>query len=446
MRSDDAIRHYFGQPGFQRFLELLKRQYVASGNGVRGYATLERIAEQERSALDTFYRAYSPHREGETKRYSLKKFEALLKDSRFELTVAELLEVMFGTPVLTRKQQEEQTDEAWRNMLAGLKESVVDGRIIRWLEGLSDETALGTRTLRLVFCRSPEEARVCLHRCIAALSFVASRIENKPIRLPILAAKTAGDAHALDWKQPAGRLFWWGLASIQDQPLPMSELAEEEQEASTEASSSQSLVIREGYRRGGVADDDISSQVLFYSPKLTGLDEECIMTLRQVERISGERLANMGGRPLLMVENPSVFAELVDAALQRRIGATEAPVILCGNGQPSTAVLRLLDWLLSFEGAMLYYAGDLDAAGLGIAQGLQLRYPHAFRPWRMDAAQYSRFAHMGIPLAEAERSRLQEGRYAWDAELAATMLAAGRKLHQELWVEELMEDCLRWKL
>lgn len=51
-------------------------------------------------------------------------------------------------------------------------------------------------------------------------------------------------------------------------------------------------------------------------------------------------------------------------------------MILCGNGQLSTTVVKLLDALLSNrEGAALYYAGDLDPAGLGIAQSLRLRYP-----------------------------------------------------------------------
>ena len=145
---------------------------------------------------------------------------------------------------------------------------------------------------------------------------------------------------------------------------------------------------------------------------------------------------------IYMVENPSVFAELVDADANKQDGMNDDfRVIVCGNGQPSMAVIRLLDTLLgSREGAVLSYAGDLDPAGLGIAQSLQLRFPQAFRPWRMDREHYLQYAHKGMPLTVNERSRLLEGRCGWDSALIDAMKDAGFKLHQELWLDELLRD------
>lgn len=116
-------------------------------------------------------------------------------------------------------------------------------------------------------------------------------------------------------------------------------------------------------------------------------------------------------------------------------------MIICGNGRPSVAVLRLLNLLLhDSRDSVLQYSGDLDAGGLGIAQGLQMRYPKAFRAWRMDASQYERHADRGMPLEEGERLRLSECRLAWDDKLVGKMLAKGMKLHQELWIGELLSD------
>lgn len=45
-----------------------------------------------------------------------------------------------------------------------------------------------------------------------------------------------------------------------------------------------------------------------------------------------------------------------------------------------------------------------------------------------------------MPLSDAERSRLKEYQYEWDEALADTLGEKGVKLHQELWVDELIQD------
>jgi uncharacterized protein (TIGR02679 family) len=454
--GEEAIRSYFGQKGFEQFLKLLQKQYVSSQDGVRGYVTLANISDVERSTLDSFYGIYSPPAQGETRRYSLKTFEQLLANSRFGLTVPELLELLNGEPVFTRREQALRTKEEWEGVIRLAMEDAFavagdagDSSVRGWAEGLIDESSLGSRTLRIVFARSPEEARFCLAHCLAALNKVVAGGMGKPVRLPVVAAQVTGDAHALDWKYPLGRLFWWGLTAIHGQELDheVSEVSEDnpfEPADMSDASDSQSILIREGYRRGGVADDDLSSLAMVYAPELFGIREEQVLTLRQVERLSSVRLIQMRYVRIYMVENPSVFAELMDADARMRQGTETAPMILCGNGQPSTAVVKLLDTLLSNrEEALLYYAGDLDPAGMGIAQSLRQRYPQAFRAWRMDKEQYLRYVHKGMMLTDAERSRLKEGQYEWGEALAATMGEKGVKLHQELWVDELIQDVIK---
>lgn len=487
MNEERAIRDYFGQPGFRRFLKLLERQYSASLDGVRGYVSLSDIEAAERDALDSFYGIYSPPKPGENKRYSLKKFERILLESRFGLTIPRLLGIMHGGPVETRREQEGRTAAEWSGMIGRALEDFkghADEGIEAWARGLDvaeGHPSPGYRTLWLVFGRSRQEADRCLRFCLTALCRVRGIPENGDdlpthgaratvlatvaplLRLPVLSAAVTGDAHALDWKYPLGRLFWWGLTSVSG-GAPT--LASEEQLESVQdedetplGASSRAITIREGYRRGGVADDDLSSQVMLYAPELFGSFEERVLTLRQVEQLSAERLARLRHSTVYMVENPSVFAELIDAAVGdgRREGEPSGAVetelatgniesartiLICGNGRPSVAVLRLLDQLLSHErrDAVIQYAGDLDAGGLSIAQGLQLRYPNAFRPWRMDAEQYVRYADRGIPLEAGERARLSECRPAWDCDLIGFMLENGAKLHQELWIEELVDD------
>lgn len=463
VREEETIRNYFGQPGFARFLKLLEKQYMSSKEGIRGYVTLTNIREEERLALDTFYETYSSPKPGETKRYSIKKFEQLLLKSRFQLTVAALLALMKGEPVYTRQQLDHLKQSEWRLMIATVLDQVraleeYDPEVIEWAQGLAEQSSPGSRTLKMVYAKSREEAVDCLRYGLMALNRIKMNKADKPIRLPILAAEITGDAHALDWKYPMGRLFWWGLTAIFGEPAN-SMMAEEDQPPSTSMeptvrASSQAILIREGLRRGGVADDDLSSQVMLYAPELFGVREERILTLRQVEHLienEFDKLVQLHCEIVHMVENPSVFAELIDADAQRWSGPgspaadSVAPFIICGNGQPTTAVVKLLDALLNGCHKTLYYAGDLDPVGLSIAQSLQFRYPEAMRAWRMDASVYLRYAEKGIPLAEGERTRLAEARYPWEPELAEMMHEHGVKLHQELWVEELVQDVLMCK-
>jgi hypothetical protein len=191
---------------------------------------------------------------------------------------------------------------------------------------------------------------------------------------------------------------------------------------------------------------------MLFAPVLFGVWEEQILTLRQVERFAGRQTQNLQVDKVFVVENPSIFAELVDAVLSRmkdldasQTGDVSATVIICGNGQPTVAVIRLLDWLCGTSKVIMQYAGDLDGKGLSIAQGLQVRYPSNFLAWRMDKKQVIKYADQGLQLSEGEKTRFRYSDFIWDHELGYTIAEMGVKLHQELWMEELVRDFLQKK-
>lgn len=331
MSKETEVRRYFGQAGFARFLAQLRRQYQSSKNGARGYVTLNDVSADEREALDAFYETYSPPpAAGETRRYSIQKFAALLQKSRFGLTVPELLAMLAGESVLTLGERQQLIDAEWNRMIEGelaaaIQDADGDGRAIAWAEGLAAERSPGARTLRLIFAKSPLDAQLALRHALAAVCMLlAAELPLRPVRLPILAAMATGDAHALDWKRPGGRLFWWGLTSIFDlEPASMTEeeTGGEPNGAATDAGVTQAMLLRDVYRACGVADDDLSSQAMLYAPDLYG-SEERILTLRQVERLDAAQLRLIRAPVIHMVENPAVFAALADAdaALADRAG------------------------------------------------------------------------------------------------------------------------------
>src|SRR5690606_20129095 len=108
---------------------------------------------------------------------------------------------------------------------------------------------------------------------------------------------------------------------------------------SLDESYSNAIIIRDGYRKSGVAIDNLSSQVMFYAPGWFGVNEEKILTLRQVEKLVVDDLANFDYRAIYIVENPSIFAEIMEHVKQFDEDVQKYSLhklmVICGNGQPT---------------------------------------------------------------------------------------------------------------
>jgi len=455
MIKAEEVKTYFNKPGFNRFLRLLEKQYTNSKNGARGKITLTNIQLEERTVLDEFFGLYSVPKQGETRSYSIAKFEECLENSRFRIKIASLLEILNGQPVYTKNEQERILLNQWNNMIEVATKKASDvlatqnlylsSELMNWVNTLKEEKTSGYRVLRNMFNHSIDEATCCVTHCLVALQHVQSHKGETSIRLPVLSAKVTGDAHSLDWKYPLGRLFWFGLMS-QFQLKSVEDFDGLQQEIDIDESYSNAIIIREGYRKSGVVVDDLSSNVMFYAPGWFGVNEEKILTLRQVEKLAVDDLAKFEYHSIYIVENPSLFAEIIDQLAKRfyqdqKKCFLQKIIVICGNGQPTTAVLKLIDLLLSkAHSTKLYYAGDLDPAGINIASGFYKRYKESFSPWFMGVDVYLRYMQFGVNLTDIEKLKLQDSIDEWNEKLIRSMLEQGVKLHQELWIEDVVHD------
>jgi len=90
---------------------------------------------------------------------------------------------------------------------------------------------------------------------------------------------------------------------------------------------------------------------------------------------------------------------------------------------------------LVVAGARLVHHGDFDWGGVRIGNVLHARLPLV--PWRFDTAAYLRAADsvtssqslIGAPVPAS-----------WDPRLSETMRRAGRRIEEELVIEELLAD------
>lgn len=453
---------YFNHPGFERLLQLVWKKY-ASLERAGGKVTLPGITHEECEAINGFFGWF--RKAGETVEIPLRQFEKELRDSPFPSTIPELHLALTGKPLLTRSELQTRQEEEWQNVFRSLLADLEKEKgseaidIARWLERLKSGEAAGYRTLRDIYRTNPGDAERALAHVTKALlvlrsgqTFIRSAdgaVGLETVRLPMLAAQVTGDSHAFDWKEPAGRLLWYGIVELWQRQTPIDE-ADCAEWGDDRDIAIDPFTIREGYRLAGIGDDDLSSQVLYYTADLRHDVQPMVLTLRQVEQLSHVEPCSC----LYVVENPAVFSTLLDITQKVRekmesyphgFMNDSFPILICTNGQPSVATIRLIERLLeqAKSECRLLYSGDFDVSGLHMALALAKRFAASFVPWRLGTDTYRQWSAHGPAFMEEEKERLSKLNIHWDGQLARTMAQIGKKCFQEAFITDLVEDWLK---
>lgn len=233
-----------------------------------------------------------------------------------------------------------------------------------------------------------------------------------------LAARSCGDAHALDDGSVRGALVMRALALAAGVPLP--------------AAAAERRAL---WERFGVVADTVSSTCLVLglrprssSPVATRLCHAA--DAGDPVHLTGWDLARSEldlspDSEVLVCENPRV----IEALAQRRGGEVPA---LCTSGMPNLVVLSVLGRLRA-AGTTLRYHGDFDWPGIAIAN--RLVATAECQPWLMSAADYLAAARPGgLPLEGTPVTP------SWDAGLGEAMQRVGVAVHEEAVLDALMSS------
>lgn len=233
-----------------------------------------------------------------------------------------------------------------------------------------------------------------------------------------LAADVLGDAHALDDTAPVARLVLAALAGA--------------------APASTAAARRQLWADNGVVADETSSTVLTVGlrPMPGGPITEAaarwadgdVPLVIPLAAVDAETWRVNAGTRVWVCENPAVIA----------VVTTTGARVVCVEGQPSLAALRLLRSLAT-GGASLAYHGDFGAGGIVIANTIIGTLGAA--PWRMStndhAAALARAESAGVEL-RALRGTVPPA--CWDDRLAPAIQASGVEVEEELLLDLLVED------
>lgn len=257
---------------------------------------------------------------------------------------------------------------------------------------------------------------------------VLDGLPSPGIALGRLAATATGDAHALDDGRPLATLCLSAIRVLTG--------------ATAATGDGLSTDRRAAWAAVGVHRDELSSTVLCLglpggtatmvgrmAALATEAGEPCALALRHLNHepvaVSGD--LGVGGRLVHLCENPIVIASAADELGGR------CPPMVCLNGQPSVAVVRLLD-LLAGSGATFVYHGDFDWGGIRIANALRARYE--WTPWRYDTSAYQ--AALASTSGGVLIGRPVDA--SWDLDLRPTLARHGVHIQEELVLADLVED------
>lgn len=305
--------------------------------------------------------------------------ERLRENTIFHCSLADAIALYRDAPIIRPKEEKARfvraREKAVEGCFALLPELRLSpeayARVVGWMSAAKKDLRAGFRTWGA-------DGLMAAVRAVALAFDRMPRERGRTVFLADLAAAAAGDAHGLDNGRPASTLLFRALE------FHYRETAARERRGSA---AWRANLLSEA----GIARDPISVRVDTF-----GLEGDTPY-LRELRRAGLNRplnlddLAQIAGdvrawrNVAFVVENPTVFAGLIKH-VRTLYRVENHPTLICTNGTLNRADWALLDALHAC-GTQLFYSGDFDARGLGIAESVLARYPAA-SAWRMSATDY----------------------------------------------------------
>ncbi|BAD59286.1 TIGR02679 family protein [Nocardia farcinica] len=407
--DEPRLRRILGGPETAWLMSRL-RERIARGLPLTGSVRLQHPSPEQRAAVERLL----GRRAGATAGISvpLDRLDEQLRRAGIHADGLEAAVRLLTGPVAVRSEAAAAADRAWSMAFApGDRLALRHPELAGWWQRVKVSGTIRRLT------GDPDAAAALLTTVGAALD--ALPVHREP--LGVFAARVLGRAHALDAGEPVAAIVLSALRA--------------------RASLGDDTDRRTVWRTAGLIVDELSSTVLTLGLTTAGRSpaeqmvnlaratgQPLVLTLRQIrDSMAAFDTADTGRYIVSVCENAAVVAAAAD-----RLGP-DCPPLVCTAGQPSAAVIGLLD-LLTAAGGRLRYHGDFDWPGLTIAGGLYRRY--RWQPWRFTAADY---ASCEPPVATAPLTGIPV-QAEWDTELTVAMSRRGIQIEEELTLPQLLAD------
>ena len=445
----ECAEYFKGQKAYRRCFQELLKKWKSYGKAA-GRISLKNTSEEEKKAIGgllgkTFYE--------ENICFSFADFEKSLQKTRYApVEMKKVLEEYFGEELCTNRGRQEtarrEKQEFWERCRSYFREStetkyfaeskapVADANFageensaaLSWLQALISEKKYGYHLLNREYQNNPAQAETLVRNVGQALETLKGMEQTgTESPLAVFAAEISGNPHYFDRGTGAGQLLVHGICYLKGGDLPGT------------AHSWRNLL-----QNAGVIPDNVSSMLHVYGLRLhrdngwhpayeafCQLGEPCVITM---ENLRGITKVQAAGQKVYVVENEMVFTWLLN-----RVG-NQKLTLLCTSGQLRAVALEVISLLLD-SGADIYYSGDLDPDGLGIADRLWQRFGDHIHMWRMSEEDYEK-SLSGEPIDRLGMAKLEHIRHPLLKKTAAAIRKKACAGYQENILEELREDIL----
>ena len=363
---------------------------------------------------------------------TFREFEQGLQKTRFApVDMKTVLEEYFAGSLYTKQEQKALVqlgkDEFFRGLTDYFRDHAENTSVVfQWIGEMQRSKKYGYQILMKEFARDPGEAGILAQKVGMALSCL-EEMDGEESLLAVFAARITGNPHYFDRGMTAGQLLTHAVCFWKHFEAPQS-----------------AYEWRECMQASGIVSDNIASLVHAFGVRLETADgphpayetfyhrkEPYVLTAENLRSITGAAASH---NKVYVVENEMVFLYLVENAGKQGTG------ILCTSGQLRVAALQLLDHLVK-SGVDIYYSGDLDPAGMDIADRLWQRYGNRIHMWRMGREDYDRSisAEQLSHRQMAKLDRLKNAELCRTAEIVRQKKRAG---YQENLLTQLLGDIL----
>lgn len=385
---------------YKKVFQGFRERYKSLGY-LGGTVRLTKLSPEDRQYLGGFMK--KDYTENQTITLSFQSMEKALKNSRFaSLELKDILEAYFDEPLISQKEMRQQKQIEDNRKLKNIVSKVQNSRQKQWMDDMIESKNADYRYLMGMLEKNEEETCVLMEKVFCAGNKLPAA-EGKYELLAIFSTKITKNPHYFDPGTQAYHMLCGYLGSLQCSQETVLDYHDREGAAAGKAEgedicdtgTKECFDVRnpnELLFRAGILRDDLSNNVLVYglhaykgNGKLhqgfEGYYKEKEAFQVTMQTLSGLTKITSEQKNVYMVENPAVFSYLC--------GKYPEQSFVCGNGQLRMAAWVLLD-KLNLDGNV-YYSGDFDPEGLGIAARLKQLYPKKVILWKYEIPLYDKY-------------------------------------------------------
>lgn len=429
MNNDRECAAYFrSRKAYERCMKELLKKWKSYGK-TAGRITLKQTTEEERRAIGGIVgRAFYE----ETIHFSFSEFEKGLQKTRFApVNMEKMLEAYAGKSLKTNRELQEE-DQFRRekflktNQFYFREKAGADSLAFQWIEELLSSKKYGYSLLMREYGKDALQAEeIFRHTGRALIKLEEMETSGEELPLAVFAAELSDNPHYFDRGTAAGLLLVHAICFREKRGLPEN-----------------THEWRELLEDVGIVPDNISSQVHVCGLRLKKGEswhpayeafyengEPCVVTMENLKDITEAKAID---NQVYVVENEMVFSYLTSSEKKK------ACTILCTSGQLRSAAVKLLDFLVK-SGASVYYSGDADPDGLGIADRLWQKFQASVHIWRMGPEDYEK-SLSGEAVGRFGLAKLEQLKHPVLRETAEYIRREKKAGYQENLLEELAKD------